>query len=75
MVKGRVAGLVVVSATNLGDASPNPEPEAGGPGHPGNPVTIAAVLPPGLEAVEIEGTADETQGTNSNPLANARYRR
>jgi hypothetical protein len=60
LVKGRVDGLIVLSATNLGDASANPE---------GDPVTVSDVLPPGLEAVEIEGIADETQAKSDNHLA------
>jgi hypothetical protein len=61
LAKGRPAGLVVVTAVNLGDASANPETQ---------PVTLTDKLPAGLEAVWIEGSAGETVGTRglANPL-------
>jgi hypothetical protein len=46
----RLDGEVVVMATNLGDAIANPAVQ---------PVTVADKLPPGIEAVAIEGAADE----------------
>ncbi len=48
--RGRPDGVVVVTATNLGDAAVNPETQ---------PVTVTDRLPAGLEAVGIEGIADE----------------
>jgi hypothetical protein len=50
LVEGRVAGLILVTAVNLGDASANATQQ---------PITLEDVLPPGLEAVSIEGEADE----------------
>ncbi|HEY3959570.1 MAG TPA: hypothetical protein VGL68_03570 [Solirubrobacteraceae bacterium] len=49
--RGASDGVIVVTAVNLGDADANPE-EA--------PVTLTDVLPPGLQPVAIEGTADES---------------
>ena len=46
--EGRSDGVIALTATNLGDAASS------------GPVTIADVLPPGLEAVQIEGAVDET---------------
>ena len=47
---GRPDGVIVLDAVNRGDADANPE---------GQPVTVADTLPPGLEAVAIEGTVGE----------------
>ncbi|HEY5193360.1 MAG TPA: hypothetical protein VIJ39_05745 [Solirubrobacteraceae bacterium] len=59
VVKGRADGQILVTATNLGDEYANPAT---------NPITIADALPAGLEAVAIEGEADEeyfrVSGTN-----------
>jgi hypothetical protein len=49
-VEGHTDGQLLVTAVNLGDA--NAEPER-------SPITITDVLPAGLEAVSIEGEADE----------------
>jgi hypothetical protein len=43
-------GVIVVTAANLGDANANPAT--------GGPVVIDDELPPGVEAVAVEGTAD-----------------
>ena len=51
LVRGHFAGLIVVTATNLGDAPVNPK---------GQPVTVSDLLPSGLEAVGVEGTAEDT---------------
>jgi hypothetical protein len=61
VAKGRPAGLILVTAVNIGDANAYPEAQ---------PVTVADKLPPGLEAVWIEGTVGETVGTrgSENPL-------
>ena len=48
---GRPAGIIVVTAVNLGDANANPETQ---------PVTLTDKLPAGLEAVWIEAKAAET---------------
>jgi hypothetical protein len=50
VTKGRPAGVIVVSAVNLGDATANPITQ---------PITLTDKLPPGLEAVWIEGYAGE----------------
>jgi hypothetical protein len=60
LVRGHFAGLIVVTATNLGDAPVSPK---------GQPVTVSDVLPPGLEAVGVEGTAAEHVTASENPLA------
>ena len=49
-VKGRAAGEIVVTATNLGDAPADGETE---------PVTLSDVLPAGFEAVGVSGLAFE----------------
>src|SRR3984957_1091414 len=59
LVNGRPDGLIIVTATNLGDANEDPELE---------PVTVSDVLPPGLEAVGIAGGFDETVATTEDPL-------
>ena len=61
VVEGRPAGVVVVTAVNIGDAKANPEIA---------PVTLTDKLPAGLEAVWIEADAVEgpTKG-RENPLA------
>jgi hypothetical protein len=56
VVEGRPDGLIVLTATNLGDAAVNPE---------GQPVSITDKLPSGLEAVWWEGIPAETVGGNS----------
>ncbi len=48
---GRPAGYIVVTAVNVGNTYANPE---------GHPVTLTDKLPPGLEAVGIEGAVDES---------------
>jgi hypothetical protein len=50
LAKGSPAGMVVVTAANLGDANANPAIA---------PVTIADRLPEGLEAIRIEGSLHE----------------
>jgi hypothetical protein len=45
-------GVIVVTAANLGDG--NADPATGGP------VVISDQLPPGLEAIAVEGIADES---------------
>ena len=50
LTKGRHDGVIVVTAVNLGDANADPA---------GQPVTIIDKLPPGLEAVGIEGATSE----------------
>ncbi len=60
VAKGRPAGLIVVTASNLGDGPVNPATRL---------VTVTDRLPAGLEAVGIEGAADEAVGTINNPLA------
>ena len=49
-VKGRAAGEIVVTATNLGDAPAEGETE---------PITLSDVLPAGFEAVGVSGEAFE----------------
>ena len=51
---GRPAGYIVVTAANVGNTYANPE---------AHPVTLTDKLPPGLEAVGIEGTVDEGVAT------------
>jgi hypothetical protein len=50
IAEGRADGVIVVTAVNLGDENANPAIQ---------PVTITDKLPPGLEAVGIEGAVDE----------------
>jgi hypothetical protein len=60
--RGRPDGVVVVTAVNLGDGAVNPETQ---------PVTVTDKLPAGLEAVGIEGVADENflhAGSNASPF-------
>lgn len=49
--RGRPDGVIVVNATNLGDASVDPA---------GSPVTVSDVLPAGLKTVAIEAALDES---------------
>ncbi len=51
VVVGRPDGTIVVTATNLGDASASPATQ---------PITIKDTLPAGLTAVGIEASADES---------------
>ncbi len=60
LVRGHFMGLIVVTATNLGDAPVNPV---------GQPVTVSDLLPPGLEVVGVEGTAVEHLTESENQLA------
>ncbi len=60
--RGRPDGVIVVTAVNLGDGFVEPSIQ---------PVTIADKLPPGLEAVGIEGDADVNflhAGASRSPL-------
>jgi hypothetical protein len=51
LAEGRPSGVIQLTAANLGDASANPEEQL---------VTVTDELPPGLEAIGIEGTVDES---------------
>jgi hypothetical protein len=51
VTRGRPDGVIVVDATNLGDANANPAVQ---------PITVADVLPHGAKVVAIEGVIDET---------------
>jgi hypothetical protein len=62
LVRGSSDGVIMVTATNVGDAVANPEE---------GPVTLSDVLPAGLKPVTIEATADEgieAFSTASDPL-------
>src|ERR1700722_15276649 len=48
--QGRPAGVIEVTAVNLGDASANPQSQ---------PIVLTDKLPAGLTAISIEGDADE----------------
>jgi hypothetical protein len=50
VTRGRPDGVIVVNATNLGDADANPA---------GQPITVADALPAGVKPVAIEGALDE----------------
>ncbi|HEY5193364.1 MAG TPA: hypothetical protein VIJ39_05765 [Solirubrobacteraceae bacterium] len=50
VTQGRPAGVIQVTAVNLGDAKANPETQ---------PITMTDMLPAGLKAVAIEGDTDE----------------
>ncbi len=53
VTRGRHDGVIVVTAVNRGDANANPATQ---------PVTITDKLPPGVEAIEIEGAIQESLG-------------
>src|ERR1700722_13351760 len=58
--QGRPAGVIEVTAVNLGDASANPQ---------GQPIVLTDKLPAGLTAISIEGDADEgLTRQRTNPL-------
>jgi hypothetical protein len=59
LATGVPAGMIVVTAANLGDAAANTSIA---------PVTITDKLPEGLEAVGIEGSAHEGIGQDFSPL-------
>ena len=61
VAEGRPAGVIVVSAVNLGDAPANPATQ---------PIAVTDKLPPGLEAVWIEADAGGGATRNfTSPLA------
>jgi hypothetical protein len=57
---GRPDGQIVVDATNLGDAPAN--------GETGQPITLTAKLPPGVEAEGVIGAAKMWEVTGAIPL-------
>ncbi len=59
---GRPDGYIVVNAANVGTTYANPEAGVGG-----SPIVITDELPPGLEAIGIEGTVEDGQGTFGHP--------
>jgi hypothetical protein len=63
LMAGRSDGVIVATATNLGDAAANPAIQ---------PIVVSDELPAGVEAVGIEGTVAETSlsrfGYNSKPI-------
>jgi hypothetical protein len=58
LAKGEAGANITVVAENLGDASTDAS----------IPVSIADKLPPGLEAVAIEGLAGDTSGLDAGPV-------
>jgi hypothetical protein len=59
VTRGRPDGVIVVNASNVGDAVLDPAA----------PVTIADTLPAGMKALAIEGTASEGAATRNGPAA------
>jgi len=60
LAEGRPDGEILVTATNLGDESANPATE---------PIVVSDKLPSGVEAIGIEGVADEGLDKTNSPLA------